>query len=182
MEGTGANDWLYGGFQIAGNTADGADNFAKGQFELGQWGHNFIGGWGGAYGNGLHGLNNNTTWLDGPGAAPAPAKPQPTPTPQPPTNNGNADKIAGLLKVLSGVLEILTALAPLLKNQKPANNPYTTPDPAPPKTNSPPAYDPNQHAKGLQNAFQAIGTMFQVLGEVLQMAAALKGMRSQGAR
>lgn len=176
MEGINAADWLFGGFQITGNTAEGADNFAKGKFELGEYGHNFVGGWGGNYGNGLHGLNNNSDMLGIPGAATKP------PTTQAPANTANADKIAALVKILQGVLEIVSALAPLLKNQTPKNNPYTSPDPAPPKTTTPPKYDAGQHAQGLKNAFQAIGTMFQVLGEVLQMAAALKGMRSQGAR
>lgn len=185
MEGVNASDWLFGAYQITGNTAEGADHFTKGQFELGQWGHNNVGGWGGNYGNGWHGLNNNSSEFGIPKNPPATQPPttQP-PTTQPPTTQPPAtdQKTQGLIKVLQGVLEILSALAPLLKSQAPTKNPYTTPDPAPPKTTTPPKYDPTQHAAGLQGAFQAIGTMFQVLGEILQMAAALKGARAQGAR
>jgi hypothetical protein len=173
MEGLNASDWLFGGFQITGNTAEGADHFARGQFELGEWGHNHIGGWGGNYGNGIHGLNNNSDWLNGPGAAKPPST-QPAPNPA-------VDRTAALLKILTGVLELVSALAPLLKSQA-RNNPYSTPDQAPPKTTTPPKYDSAQHAQGLKNAFSVFGTMFQVLGQVLQMAAELKGMRAQGAR
>lgn len=183
MEGTNAADWLYEAFQIAGNTSEGADHFTKGQFELGEYGHNKIGGWGGSYGNGMLGLDNAQGGIvrDGPMVPQKPA-PAPTPAPKPPTTDTKAQATQALLKVLTGVLEVLKGLLPLLQKRAPTQNPYTTPDQAPPKTTTPPKYDPNQHAQGLQNAFQAVGTMLQVLGEVMQMAAALKGMRAQGAR
>jgi len=179
MEGTNAADWLYNAFQITGNTAEGADHFTQGQFELGQWGHNNVGGWGGNYGNGMLGIDNAQGGIvrDGP-MVPQ----QPVPAPKPPATDPKTQATQALLKILGGVLEVLKGLLPLLQKRAPTQNPYTTPDPAPPKTTTPPKYDPNQHAQGLQSAFQAIGTMLQVLGEVMQMAAALKGMRAQGTR
>jgi hypothetical protein len=80
-------------------------------------------------------------------------------------------------QVLAMLPKLLQALTALIKLG--SFNPYLPPAPQPPVTKptekpKPPTYDPAQHAKGLSDAFKAIGAMFIALGKFLEVLATFK--------
>jgi hypothetical protein len=170
MSGMSTTQWLWEGQEILGNIDGKADTFKKGRMVLEAYDHNRTGGWGGNYGNGWYGLNNTERYQ--------PQQPTQPTTQQP--NPAASDKLAQVMKILEAVTGLLKSITGLI-NIRPQTNPYITPDPAPPSTNTQPKYDPRQHEAGLRSAFTAFGQMLQTLGQIMQMAASVKGLRPQGA-
>jgi hypothetical protein len=75
-----------------------------------------------------------------------------------------------VLALLPKLLQVITALVQLK-----SFNPYNPqPQPKPVEKPKPQPYDPAQHAKGLKEAFNAIGAMFIALGKVLELMSNFK--------
>jgi hypothetical protein len=89
--------------------------------------------------------------------------------------NGQLDNVLNqVLGILPKLLQAITALVQLR-----SYNPYNPTQQQPPvqkpvEKPKPPVYDPNQHARGLREAFNAIGAMFIALGNMIQLMASFK--------
>jgi len=82
-------------------------------------------------------------------------------------------------EVMQQVLALLPKLISVLQSliQLRSYNPYNPqpqPKPVDPPKAQPPVYDPNAHASGLREAFQALGAMLVAAGQFMQMASGLK--------
>jgi len=78
--------------------------------------------------------------------------------------------LSQVLALLPKLLQVLSSLVNLG-----SFNPYNPqPQPKPTEKPKPQPYDPNQHARGLRDAFNAIGGMMVALGQMLQLMATFK--------
>jgi len=79
-----------------------------------------------------------------------------------------------VLALLPKLLQAITALVQL-RSFNPYNpQPQQPPVQKPTEKPKPPVYDPAQHAKGLKEAFNALGAMFTALGKLVEVMASFK--------